>query len=272
MLRKVSAICDDWDQEVYVLGVHKRLACSEMVACQLSQRSPSSKEYLRRARELLARAPQGRKAVFLATDDAQAARDFMVLDVQLVCREVKRSEGGVREDGTDNEVHRGPCGEWDAEDALVDALCLARCQELIGVDSNLSIFAALWNPELRLHAFTDVLPEGWEEEASSCPELVYDCYEVVFEPMVFVRQGPSTATQLLGASWRPILELTRVGCSSKAAFLEFKGLETRPRSVERWCTARVELSRVGWRFKEVAGCWWMAPGEESSRLAGGLRP
>ena len=270
MLQKVEAICEDWGPETYVLGVHKRLACSEMVACQLSQRSPSCLEYLSKAQELLRKTKKRRRVVFLATDDLEAAREFMASGIQLVCREVKRSSGGQRADGTDNEVHRGLCEELDAEDALVDALCLARCEELICVDSNLSIFAMLWNPELRLHAFTQLLPESWEEEAESPVEVVYESYEVVFEPMVFVRQGPSTATQLLGASWRGILEPKRLGSIFKAAFLEFKGRKTRPRSVERWCIAAAEPSRAGWRFKEAAGCWWTARGEESSRLAGGL--
>ena len=105
-----------------------------------------------------------------------------------------------------HEVHRNPCVEDDAEDALLDALCLAKCEELICVesglksaqkvssmivssplyfgswtcisfvtserpigparlqrkDSNLSIFAALQNPRLRLHALTSILPEVWK--------------------------------------------------------------------------------------------------------------
>ncbi|CAJ1338833.1 unnamed protein product, partial [Effrenium voratum] len=96
-------------------------------------------------------------------------------------------------------VHRSPCAEADAEDALLDALCLARCQELVCVDSNLSIFVALRNPQIRLHALSSILPEGWEEAANSPADLVHESYEVVFAPMVFVRKGPSTATELLGA-------------------------------------------------------------------------
>lgn len=105
-----------------------------------------------------------------------------------------------------HQVHRNPCVEDDAEDALLDALCLAKCEELICVesglksvqkvssmivssplyfgswtcicfvtserpigparlqrkDSNLSIFAGLQNPRLRLHALTSILPEVWK--------------------------------------------------------------------------------------------------------------
>ncbi|CAK9025991.1 Hypothetical protein SCF082_LOCUS17307 [Durusdinium trenchii] len=175
-----------------------------MVACQLSQRAPSNVEYISRARKLCAASGKKQKIIFLATDDSQAVIDFEMAfansSVKLCCRDgVKRSVGGVREDGVDNEVHRNPCAEADAEDALVDALCLAKCEELICVDSNLSIFAALKNPRLRLHALSSILPEGWEEDAAQPEEPVHESYEVVFAPMVFVRKGPSTATELLGA-------------------------------------------------------------------------
>merc|ERR1712176_349930 len=112
---------------------------------------------------------------------------------------VKRSEGGVRADGVDNEVHRSPCEALDAEDALVDALCLARCNHLVCIDSNLSIFVALNNPEICLHALNNVLPDGWEELSQAPIIKVHEAYKVVFNPMVFVRSGPSAATELLGA-------------------------------------------------------------------------
>lgn len=59
-------------QDTYVLGVHRRLACSEMVACQLSQRAPSNVEYISRARKLCAASGKKQKIIFLATDDSQA--------------------------------------------------------------------------------------------------------------------------------------------------------------------------------------------------------
>ena len=203
--RKLSETCGGWTDDAHLVGVHKRLACSEMVACQLSQRAPSNQEYISKARQIFTSSCKQRKIVFLATDDCQAVIDFEAAfgkdgDVQLCYRDgVKRSSGGVREDGVDNEVHRNPCVEADAEDALVDALCLAQCQELICVDSNLSIFAALKNPKLLLHALSSILPETWEEDAAFPSEAIYESYEVIFSPMVFVRKGPSTATELLGA-------------------------------------------------------------------------
>eukprot|EP00913_Durusdinium_trenchii_P010815 g10144.t1 len=166
-------------QDTYVLGVHRRLACSEMVACQLSQRAPSNVEYISRARKLCAASGKKQKIIFLATDDS------------------------VREDGVDNEVHRNPCAEADAEDALVDALCLAKCEELICVDSNLSIFAALKNPRLRLHALSSILPEGWEEDAAQPEEPVHESYEACnkqkFDEAIEAwKSAASTARQLAG--------------------------------------------------------------------------
>ncbi|CAE7245669.1 kmo [Symbiodinium pilosum] len=193
------------EEDTCVVGVHKRLACSEMVACQLSQRAPSCAEFIAKARKIFSASEKTRKLVFLATDDSQAAEDFQLAfptcgDVQLCYRsEVKRSQGGVREDGVDNEVHRNPCVEADAEDALIDALCLSRCQHLVCVDSNLAIYVALLNPSIQLHALSSILPEGWEDAAGVPEEDVYASYEVVFAPMVFVRKGPSTATELMGA-------------------------------------------------------------------------
>ena len=57
-------------------------------------------------------------------------------------------------------MHRSPCAEADAEDALIDALALSRCQHLVCVDSNLAIYVALLNPEMQLHALSSILPEA----------------------------------------------------------------------------------------------------------------
>lgn len=187
----------------HVVGVHKRLGTPEAVACQLTQRMPSAKEFIAKARGLLSQVA-GRRAVYLATDDAEAARAFAAAfppggDIELIWRpEVKRSEGGVREDGVDNEVHRSPCEVRDAEDCLIDTLCLARCADLVCIDSNLPIFVSLYNPLIRIHALNTLLPEGWEEEARS-PGPLPAAYRVCHHPCVFVRAGPSAATELLGA-------------------------------------------------------------------------
>ena len=59
-------------EDAYIVGVHKRLACSEMVACQLSQRAPSNAEYIMRVRNLFAASTKLQKILYLATDDSQA--------------------------------------------------------------------------------------------------------------------------------------------------------------------------------------------------------
>ena len=37
----------------------------------------------------------------------------------------------MRPDGVDDEVHRSPCQKEDAEDAMLDALCLSQCTDLV---------------------------------------------------------------------------------------------------------------------------------------------
>merc|ERR1712061_943584 len=111
----------------------------------------------------------------------------------------KRSVGGVREDGEDNEVHRSPCEALDAEDALVDAICLSKCNDLVCIDSNLAIFVALTNPAIRVHALNTILPDGWEDLATNPDAPVYEAYTVIYDPMVFIRSGPSAATELVGS-------------------------------------------------------------------------
>merc|ERR1719329_1677799 len=114
----VEDICGSWELGACaVVGVHKRLDTPEVAACQLSQRNPPSAEFISKAREILsAPAHRGKRHVlFLATDDEKAVRAFSSefpdgSPIELVIRSgVKRSEGGVRDDGIDDEVHRSPC-------------------------------------------------------------------------------------------------------------------------------------------------------------------
>mmetsp|Transcript_26966 Transcript_26966/g.48011 ORF Transcript_26966/g.48011 Transcript_26966/m.48011 type:complete len:370 (-) Transcript_26966:21-1130(-) len=203
VLQQVASVCAAWAGGKAV-GVHKRLGTPEVAQCQLTQRAPATAEYIAKAREQLA--ISGASTLFLATDDALALQAFREAfpeegAVQLVVREgVKRSEGGVREDGVDNEVHRSPCEASDAADVLVDALCLARCSDLVCIDSNVAIFVALLSPSLQLHPLNGVLPFGWEAVASAAQEdrLAARSWEVVFRPQVFVRSGPSIAHPNLG--------------------------------------------------------------------------
>merc|ERR1711862_104761 len=74
-----------------------------------------------------------------------------------------------------------------------------QCTDLVCIDSNLSIFVALTNPEIQLYPLNSILPYGWEEIANNPVEPVHAAYEVLCNPMVFIRQGPSAASELLGA-------------------------------------------------------------------------
>eukprot|EP00913_Durusdinium_trenchii_P028549 g26776.t1 len=134
-----------------------------------------------------------------------------------------RSRGGVRPDGIDDEVHRSPCEKTEAEDALLDALCLSQCTDLVCIDSNLSIFVSMLNPQIRVHPMSDAVPPGWEEKASYPTEPVFSSYRVVWNPGLFVSALPSTASEIVsqarydevlhttGRFWEGWVELTSGG-------------------------------------------------------------
>ena len=67
-------------------------------------------------------------------------------------RGVKRTNGGVCEDGRSNEVHNlaGGASIDDAADVLIDALMMAECDECIHADSNVTIGAAIFNPSMQM--------------------------------------------------------------------------------------------------------------------------
>lgn len=205
MTAEAQRVAEGWGKDAYVVGVHKRLGTPQVAACQLCQRAPKTEEFVAKAKELLAQAgARQRCAVFLATDEVQAVEAFRAAfpeddeRVKFCCRSgVKRSVGGVKEDGQDNEVHRSPCEVVDAEDALVDALCLRLCHDLVCIDSNVALFVAVTNPKIGLHPLNRTLPAGWSEEAADPQEPVHESYTVLREEAVFVQSGPSLAFKLL---------------------------------------------------------------------------
>lgn len=244
MCRKLQEVCDTWPEGARVVGVHKRLGTNEVAACQLAQRNPPPEEYLAMAKMLLQQTPPGvPQVLYLATDEVQTAEAFRKAlppggKIQLCCREgVKRSRGGVRADGIDNEVHRSPCEAVDAEDAFLDSLCLSKCSDLVCIDSNLSIFVSMLNPQIRVHPMGHAVPPGWEEKASHPTEAVFTSYRVVWSPGIFISALPSTAAEIVG----------------QARYDEV--LETTGRFWEGW----VELKRGGWARVQggKSGCWAM---------------
>ncbi|CAE7660922.1 kmo [Symbiodinium sp. CCMP2592] len=203
--RRVREVTETWPERARVVGVHKRLGTNEVAACQLAQRNPPPEEYLEAAKALLQQTPPGvQQVLYLATDEVQTVEVFRKAlppgsQIQLCCRDgVKRSRGGVRPDGIDNEVHRSPCEAVDAEDALVDAMCLSKCTDLVCIDSNLSIFVSMLNPRIHIHAMSDAVPPGWEERANYPREPVYSSYRVAWNPGLFLSAFPSTAAEIVG--------------------------------------------------------------------------
>lgn len=138
----------------YAIGVHKRVATPATEQMQRRLRIPSVATFADVAAHLyVARGGgQRRVVVYLATDDATAPPVFRdVFGDALVVRDaVRRTEGGVA-GGAMNEVHNQPgCGLQEARDALLDALCLAECDVVIHVDSNVALSVAYMNCDLEL--------------------------------------------------------------------------------------------------------------------------
>ncbi|CAE7847375.1 kmo [Symbiodinium microadriaticum] len=210
--RRVREVTETWPERARVVGVHKRLGTNEVAACQLAQRNPPPEEYLEAAKALLQQTPPGvQQVLYLATDEVQTVEVFRKAlppgsQIQLCCRDgVKRSRGGVRPDGIDNEVHRSPCEAVDAEDALVDAMCLSKCTDLVCIDSNLSIFVSMLNPRIHIHAMSDAVPPGWEERANYPREPVYSSYRVAWNPGLFL--SDRRTRKLMMKEARKIMEL-----------------------------------------------------------------
>jgi hypothetical protein len=97
----------------------------------------------------------GGGVIWLASDDAEAVDAFKAeFGDRCVVRgaEVKRTTGGVCEDGRSNEVHNlaGGATIMDAVDVLIDALMMSECDECIHADSNVTIAAAIFNPSMAM--------------------------------------------------------------------------------------------------------------------------
>ena len=139
----------------YVVGVHKRVATPATEQMQRRLRIPAAATFADvAARLFVARGGFQRRAlVYLATDDAAAPPAFRsVFGDRLVVRDgVRRTDGGVR-NGVMNEVHNQPgSGLQEARDALLDALILAHCCDvLVHVDSNVVLSVACMNADLEL--------------------------------------------------------------------------------------------------------------------------
>ena len=89
--------------------------------------------------------------MFVATDDEQAAEAYRnAFGDEVVIRDnVTR----VVQNEAEVEVHTRPFEEVsfkDAEDVVIDTWCLALCDELLHISSNIVTAAAYLNPDLKL--------------------------------------------------------------------------------------------------------------------------
>ena len=142
-------------KRVYKLAVHKRVSTPAVINAQSSNSLPATPVYIEAARKALAeRAPESSGVIWLASDDSEAVAAFKAaFGHRCIVREgVKRTAGGVCDDGRSNEVHNlaGGATLKDAADVLIDAMMMSECDECIHADSNVTIAAAIFNPTMRM--------------------------------------------------------------------------------------------------------------------------
>ena len=149
VLSRTHHIHADMIKGRFCLGVHRRVGNIGVTELQKDGSIPSIDALLARCNRLLHSSGKADAAVFLATDDADAADAFRAaFGSRLIMQEdVKRTTASRRE------VHYGDWGTLslaDAEDVLVDTLLLSRCNALLHASSSVSTMASLLNPNLTL--------------------------------------------------------------------------------------------------------------------------
>lgn len=143
-------------KRAYRLAVHKRVSTPAVINAQSSNSLPPTSAYIAAARNALADrgGTDGNGVIWLASDDSEAVAEFQAAfgDRCIVRAGVKRTTGGVCDDGRSNEVHNlaGGATVEDAMDVLIDALMMSECEECIHADSNVTIAAAIFNPTMRM--------------------------------------------------------------------------------------------------------------------------
>ena len=133
----------------YVVGVHRRVGNPMVAALQQSGVAPDLGRLIARVRAQLEGHPPERSAVYLATDDEDAVAGFRAsFGAGLIVR-----DGVKRTIATGPEVHAAPSGPLsitDAEDVLIDALVLARCDVFVHASSSVSTAVSIINAELEM--------------------------------------------------------------------------------------------------------------------------
>jgi hypothetical protein len=157
VLEEVERLTATRLRERFALGVHKRLGTPRVARHQERQRVRPIRDWIECTRRLVAEVTGRPVVIYLATDDGDAAARFSeAFGDQLVLRpDVQRTPAGRR-----LEVHRQDWGKVslkDACDVLIDALMLARCQQVLHMSSHISTTVALINPRVRMTHIDDLL-------------------------------------------------------------------------------------------------------------------
>ena len=133
----------------FCVGVHRRVVNGGTTFLQASRKMPTTEEVIERAKDEIRNSGAASAVVYLATDDREAVEKFREAfgDRLVVREEVQRTTSN------DAEVHWQDWGKLslvDAEDPLIDALLLAKCDVMLHVSSSVSTAVSFMNPNLRL--------------------------------------------------------------------------------------------------------------------------
>ncbi len=136
----------------YCIGIHRRVGNAMVADLQSDGKVPSLEMFIRAVEailSLLTKEALADHAIFLATDDAEAVCELKrAFGSRLIVRDnVQRTTSDAAE------IH---FRDWarlsitDAEDVLVDALLLSKCDVLVHASSSVSTVASIINPALTL--------------------------------------------------------------------------------------------------------------------------
>jgi hypothetical protein len=149
VLEEVRSIYEQSLNGRFCIGIHRRVGNPLVSNLQRDGAVPSIERFVECVRAKVRSCAATDWAVFLATDDADAAP---LLRQEFGQRLVVRDQ--VRRTTADEaEVHFSDWGKVslaDAEDVLIDTLLLTRCDVLLHASSSVSTIAGMLNPALCL--------------------------------------------------------------------------------------------------------------------------
>ena len=152
VLEQVRQTCVQFLDERFCIGIHRRVGNAQLADLQSDGKVPSLEMFIRAVEaieSLLTKEGIAEHAIFLATDDAEAADEFKrAFGPRLIVRsDVQRTTSDAAE------VH---FRDWDrlsisdAEDVVVDTVLLSKCDVLVHASSSVSTIASIMNPALTL--------------------------------------------------------------------------------------------------------------------------